>query len=190
MAALIVDMAFSVWPLSAAVRRVPPTPHLLAGALLPLATLGWLIPRGQVLKPAEADVKPAARWTAVILAVVLGAFTLRPGTVWVGNAWRRQEWLILLWGLCLFMSLLPLRAVALLRARMASYAALGIAACSATCALLISLGPWRGIADAASRPCIAIDSAVPTAVIGTLLWYSMGDLEPGAESERGSAVGG
>lgn len=171
-AAVIIDGAFFIWPLTRGVYALPPTSNLLAGALLPAAALAWLAPGPGGTGSEQRRLRAAARWVAVILAVSLGGFLLRPGVSWVGRAWQWRQWIVFFWGLSLFMPLIPIAAAALLRARAAAYAAFGFAACSAGCALLLSFGPWRGTADALSRLLMVVGSAAPLTVIGALLWYS------------------
>lgn len=171
-ASMIIDAAFFVWPLTGGIHLLPPTSHLLAGALLPAAALAWLTSGPSGTASEQRQLRSAARWAAVILAVSLGVFLLRPGIRWVWRAWQWREWLVFFWGLSLFLPLIPVAATALLRARVAACAAFGFAACSGGCALLLSLGPWKGTADAFSRLLMVVGSAAPLATIGALLWYS------------------
>ncbi len=171
-ASLIIDAALFIWPLTLGIHEFPAPSYVVVGLLLPSAAFVWLHSCAGGTKASPGSLRPAARWTAVLLAGVLGAAELRGGIGWVHWAWVRHQWFVAAGGCVVTLSLLPIALLGAMRPRAAAEVAVAMsAACFAYFAVL-SAGPWRGVTDAISRAGFTFGATVPFAALAALLWYS------------------
>ena len=171
-ASLIIDAALFILPLALGMHQFPGLSYVVVGLLLPSAALVWLRSGAGGAKASPGSLRPAARWTAVLLAGVLGAAELRGGIGWVHWALTRHQWFVAAGGCVVTLSLLPIAVLGVVRPRAAAYGAIAMSAASFAYFAVLSAGPWHGVTDAISRAGFTFGAAVPFAALAALLWYS------------------